>query len=104
MPAPKPSLTHTDVNNHVRSHCFSSDAPPGRVGVEIELLTAVPGDGNRRPTAAELFAVVAGPALPERGRVTVEPGGQVELSSLPRPGPAAAIAATSADLDTLRSR
>jgi len=103
MPAPARSLTPSDVHDHVRRHCFTPGDEPGRVGIELELLTMVTGEPARRPPVDELFAVIGGLALPQSGRLTVEPGGQVELSSRPCLGAAAAIEATAADLDVLRS-
>ena len=101
MPAPTRSFTPTDVHDHVRRQCFTPSGPPGHVGVELELLTMAAGSPDRRPSQADLFGVIDGLALPDDGRLTVEPGGQVELSSRPHTGPAAAIAATAADLCVL---
>ena len=103
MPAATRSLTLTDVHDHVRRHCFTPSGPSGRVGVELELLTMVAGSPDRRPTQAGLFGAMDGLALPEGGRLTAEPGGQVEISSRPHAGPAAAIAATAADLHVLQA-
>ena len=55
------------------------------------------------PTRTDLFAVVDGLALPAASRLTVEPGGQIELSSRPFAGPAAAIDATATDLRALHT-
>lgn len=104
MPAPTRSFTPAAVHDYVRRHCFTPADPPGRVGVELELLTMAAADPNRRPAAAELLAVVDGPALPEAARLTVEPGGQIELSSRPVAGPGRAIDATATDLQALVSR
>ncbi len=103
MPAPTPALTRTDVHDHVRRHCFTPGERPRRVGVELELLTMVAGDPSRRPAVDDLFAAIDGLVLPECSRLTVEPGGQVELSSRPCAGAAAAIKATATDLAVLRS-
>jgi glutamate--cysteine ligase len=103
VPAPTRSLTPADIHDHVRRHCFTPSGPPGRVGVEVELLTMAAGDPSHRPQAAALFSAVDGLALPGGGRVTVEPGGQVELSSAPHAGPAAAIEATEAGLAALHA-
>jgi len=61
------------------------------------------GDDARRPSAVELFSVLEGLALPHDAGLTVEPGGQVEVSSLPHVGASAAIDATAADLHVLRT-
>ncbi len=104
MPAPTRSLTPAAVHDHVRRHCFTPAAgPSGRVGVELELLTATSDGTGRRPAATELFSLIDGLALPKGGRLTVEPGGQIELSSRPQLGAGAAVDATAADLGALRA-
>ncbi len=103
MPAPTRSLTLTDIHDHVRRHCFTPAGPPGRVGIELELLTMAAADPGRRPDPAALFSAIAGLELPGGGRITVEPGGQVELSSLPHAGAGAAIDATVVGLAALRA-
>ena len=99
MPAPTRSLTPADVHDHVRHHCLTPGDRPGRVGIEIEQLTLVTGDPYRRPECADLVRAVHG--LP---RVTLEPGGQVELSSRAQAGASAAIEATAGELAALRAR
>jgi ergothioneine biosynthesis glutamate--cysteine ligase EgtA len=103
VPAPTRSLTLTDIHDHVRSHCFTPAGPPGRVGVEIELLTMTAGNPSRRPDPDHLFSVVDHLDVPGGGRLTVEPGGQVELSSLPHAGAGPAIEATTAGSEGLQS-
>lgn len=103
MPAPTRSLTLADIHDHVRRHCFTPAGPPGRVGVELELLTMTAGDPSRRPDPDDLFSVVDHLDVPGGGRLTVEPGGQVELSSCPHAGAGAAIDATAAGVEGLQS-
>lgn len=103
MPAPTRSVTPADVHDHVRRHCFTPSEPAGRVGVELELLTSLHGDPDHRPSATQLSGALGGVRLPAAGRLTVEPGGQVELSSLPAVGIPTAIASTAADLQALRA-
>jgi glutamate--cysteine ligase len=103
MPAPRRSLTLADVHDHVRRYCFTPGDPQGRVGVELELLTLPAGDPSGRPSAADLVAAMGHAGLPGCSRLTMEPGGQIEVSSLPRVGPAAAIDATAADVCVLRA-
>jgi glutamate--cysteine ligase len=94
MPASTRSLSPADVHDYVRRHCFTPTGPPGRVGVELELLTMVADDPLLRPAPDHLLAALRGLDVPGGGRLTVEPGGQVELSSLPHAGAGAAIDAT----------
>jgi len=103
MPAPTRSLTPADVHDHVRRHCFTPSDLTGRVGVELELLTLLERDPSGRPSGGSLLSAIEGLVLPGSSRVTMEPGGQIELSSLPHLGPAAAIDATAADLCVLRT-
>lgn len=76
---------------------------PGRVGVEVEWLVhplADPAD----PIMFEALdaAVASAGSLPAGSRVTFEPGGQVELSTIPLGGPGEACQAVAADLAVLR--
>jgi glutamate--cysteine ligase len=95
-------LTENDVHDYIRGICFKT-GPPGRVGAETEWLvtdTARP----RHHVPLDLLRSLADQAgpLPNGSAVTYEPGGQLELSSPPFPGPAAAHAALAADLAHLR--
>ena len=80
------------------------DGQVGRVGLETEAHCIDLSDPQRRPSWSEIGAVIAdiGP-LPGRSRITLEPGGAVELSGPPADGPAAAIAAMSADRAVLHA-
>ncbi|OBG91279.1 ergothioneine biosynthesis glutamate--cysteine ligase EgtA [Mycobacterium sp. E3251] len=80
------------------------DAPLGRVGLELEAHCHDPSDPHRRPGWQEIADVLeALPELPGGSRVTVEPGGAVELSGPPADGVTAAIAAMRRDQAVLRS-
>lgn len=80
------------------------DAPLGRVGLELEAHCHDPADPHRRPRWEEITEVVdALPALPGGSRVTVEPGGAVELSGPPADGVVGAIDAMRRDQAVLRS-
>ncbi len=107
MPAPQRSLTPADVHDYVRRHCFGAGDPvpstAARVGVELELLTNRAGDPAARPEAADLLDAAAATPLPRQAAITLEPGGQVELSSRPHHGPGPAIEATAEDLVALRA-
>ena len=65
------------------------------MGVEIELLTYPFADPRRRPPAADLRAVAEQVRLPAGSRITLEPGGQVEVSTPPLRGLASALPAAS---------
>src|SRR5690606_26439960 len=95
-------LTESDVHHYIRGICFKN-GPPGRVGIETEWLVTDPADPHRTVPLELLRALVdqAGPP-PAGSAVTYEPGGQLELSSPPLPGPAAAHAALAADLAHVR--
>jgi glutamate--cysteine ligase len=97
------SLTPEDAERHFREHRLRPGPAPRRVGVEVEWLVHDVRAPERAVPFETLTAGVeaAGP-LPGGSRVTFEPGGQLELSGPPRPGPAAACAAVAADLDVLR--
>ncbi|CAN5553760.1 ergothioneine biosynthesis glutamate--cysteine ligase EgtA [soil metagenome] len=91
-----------DVVDHVAERVFRPRVDPA-VGIELEWLTHDRSDPLRRPTLDELQAIIAAaePRLAHRGRLTVEPGGQLELSTRPQIGTAAACRAAAGDLYTL---
>ena len=107
MPADQRSLTPAHVHEFVRRTSFGpGDAVPkgpGLVGIELELLTRPVAEPLCRPDVDVLLDVAATTALPGQAAVSLEPGGQIEISSRPLPGAGAAIEATAADLDALRS-
>ncbi len=80
------------------------DAPLGRVGLEMEAHCHDPADPHRRPGWEEIAEVLGLlPELPGGSRITVEPGGAVELSGPPADGVLAAIDAMRRDQAVLRS-
>jgi glutamate--cysteine ligase len=83
MPSPRPTLSVHHVGDHVAEHVFGSVADPFGLGVELEWLTSQGGREHRlaEPQAASLIAGLS--PLPHGGRLTVEPGGQLELSTAP---------------------
>ncbi|GAB3454705.1 ergothioneine biosynthesis glutamate--cysteine ligase EgtA [Streptomonospora sediminis] len=97
-------LTENDVQDYINGICFKT-GPPGRVGAETEWLVRDPVRPREPVPLARLSPLVAeaGP-LPGNSTVTFEPGGQLELSSPPLPGPGAAHAALAADLTLIRDR
>ncbi len=81
-----------------------TDGPVGPVGLEIEAHCFDLADLNRRPSWDEITAIIAGvPDLPGGSRITVEPGGAVELSGPPATDVLAAITAMKADRAVLCS-
>ena len=75
----------------------------GRVGLELELHLVDLRSPGRRPSWARVLELLAClPAMPGGSSVSVEPGGQVELSTVPLDGLVAAVAALRTDLGVLR--
>ncbi|MFC7885844.1 ergothioneine biosynthesis glutamate--cysteine ligase EgtA [Streptomyces sp. NPDC057376] len=100
---PRTTVTEAEVEALVHGICFKT-GPPRRLGVEVEWLvhdTHAP----RLPVAPErLQAVYAAlRTVPLRSALTVEPGGQLELSSLPAASLTECVGAVSADLDAVRA-
>ncbi|MFD5174785.1 ergothioneine biosynthesis glutamate--cysteine ligase EgtA [Nocardia sp. NPDC058379] len=96
---------------YVGGVCFKL-GPPALIGAELEWLTA--GPTGARPSL-ELMAAALGPhaptsiapasaaaPLPGGSRVTIEPGGQIELSSAPFADPAVLTQQLAADAARLR--
>jgi ergothioneine biosynthesis glutamate--cysteine ligase EgtA len=113
------------ATEHIHGICLKT-GPPRRVGVELEWLVrdardpARPVSGERIAAAVAAFgaekATGSAPAtatglpssaspgvLPSGGLLTTEPGGQLELSSLPADSVAECVRATAADLAALRA-
>ncbi|GAA0733811.1 ergothioneine biosynthesis glutamate--cysteine ligase EgtA [Dactylosporangium roseum] len=78
--------------------------PVGRVGVELEYCVRDPRRPLHRPAGARILGLLAhlGDPLPGGSGVSVEPGGQVELSSAVGAGLADCVAALAADLALVR--
>jgi glutamate--cysteine ligase len=99
----EPLTTLAAAAGHVESECLV-DTPVGLVGLELEAHCIDVSDPNRRPGWDELCAVIESvPELPGRSRVTVEPGGAVELSTPPVHGVVESIGALMADRAVLRT-
>ncbi|GAA3454264.1 glutamate-cysteine ligase family protein [Dactylosporangium matsuzakiense] len=75
-------LTEATASAYVAAAGFRV-GPVGRVGVELEYCVRDPRRPSHRPAPAELLGLLAhlGSPLPGGSAVTVEPGGQLELSS-----------------------
>jgi ergothioneine biosynthesis glutamate--cysteine ligase EgtA len=103
---PAPPLSERDAEHRVHGICFKT-GPPGAVGVELEWLVCDPLDPVR-PVSHDsvrkhLAALEAPGSLPGNGRLTVEPGGQVELSSAPAATVGECVAAACLDLTAMRA-
>jgi glutamate--cysteine ligase len=102
---PAEPLTESEAETQAHGICFKT-GPPRRVGVELEWLVchgrdpALPVD--QHAVAAALSRLKAPHALPGRGTLTTEPGGQVELSSAPATGLGHCVEVTGLDLAALR--
>jgi glutamate--cysteine ligase len=100
-----PPLTEREAEEQAHGIAFKT-GPPRQVGVELEWLVcdgrdpALPVDQRR--VAAALARLDEPGALPGQGRLTTEPGGQVELSSAPASGLGGCVAAARSDLTALR--
>jgi glutamate--cysteine ligase len=95
-------LTLDAVYEYADGVCFKN-GPPGTVGAETEWFVIHPEDPARYVSLDRVRALMAAAGeLPAGSRLTFEPGGQLELSSRPRPGPAAACRSLRTDLSHTR--
>jgi glutamate--cysteine ligase len=103
-----PLLSAADPVEAARARIEATALQPStarRVGLELELHLVDLRAPARRPTWAQVQALVRQlPPLPGHSSVTVEPGGQLELSTPPAPDVVAAVAALRADLATVRAQ
>ncbi|GAA4610459.1 ergothioneine biosynthesis glutamate--cysteine ligase EgtA [Actinoallomurus liliacearum] len=91
-------LTIDQIYEYARGVCFKT-GPPGLVGAETEWFVIDRNAPSRPALLPHVQAVMEAAGPPPAGsRITYEPGGQLELSSPPRPGPAAACAAVARDI------
>ncbi|MGW7266045.1 ergothioneine biosynthesis glutamate--cysteine ligase EgtA [Streptomyces sp. NPDC054842] len=95
-------VTEAEVEALVRGICFKT-GPPRLLGVEVEWLVHELREPRLPVTPARLAAAyTALRTLPLRSALTVEPGGQLELSSLPAASLMECIESVSADLAAVR--
>lgn len=97
MPATTRQLDKRQVGDFVRERVFGPRFDR-TVGLELEWLCRT-ADGGRPPleTLEELVAST-GAVLTHGGRLTIEPGGQLEISTAPLPSPDDACEAAASDL------
>ncbi|MFI9249819.1 ergothioneine biosynthesis glutamate--cysteine ligase EgtA [Streptomyces sp. NPDC053069] len=97
------AITEAEVEALVRGICFKT-GPPRALGVELEWLIHELRMPQLPVTPERLEAAYAAlRAVPLRSPLTVEPGGQLELSSPPAASLMECIGTVSADLDTVRA-
>lgn len=98
MPLRQRWLSRDDVEALIRRESFTARCQ-GDVGIELEWLTVRREERRTRLPLHALEQLVAdvGP-LPHRSRLSIEPGGQLELSTEPHPTVANACAAAADDL------
>ena len=101
MPSPSRCLSAGDAFCFVRDLAVQPPSGAPRVGLELEWLTFPTADRSRRVTLTDL-APALDRTLPCGSRVTIEPGGQIEVSTLPCPSVADAIDAARADISIVR--
>lgn len=97
-----PALRDRDhVAAYVDQHCFPQ-RNDGLVGAELELLLLT--EALTRPTQDEVDGALAHAVLPGGTQMSLEPGGQLELSSSPAPGVRACVDILGTDLATTRAQ
>ncbi|WP_329376654.1 ergothioneine biosynthesis glutamate--cysteine ligase EgtA [Streptomyces sp. NBC_01351] len=101
-PAHSP-ITETQAEELIHGICFKT-GPPRLVGAELEWLV-LDAEQPGQPLLPERLraAHAAARALPLGSRVTVEPGGQLELSSPPAESLTACVDGLQADLTAVRA-
>ncbi|MFI6034845.1 ergothioneine biosynthesis glutamate--cysteine ligase EgtA [Streptomyces sp. NPDC051315] len=102
-PKPGTALTEAEVEALVRGICFKT-GPPRTVGVEVEWLVHELRAPQLPVTPERLEAAYAAlRTVPLSSALTVEPGGQLELSSPPAASLTECVGTLSADLDAVRA-
>ncbi|MFJ3855845.1 ergothioneine biosynthesis glutamate--cysteine ligase EgtA [Streptomyces sp. NPDC090085] len=102
-PDPAPSITETGAEHLIHGICFKT-GPPRLIGAELEwLVVDAEHPGRTLPPERLRAAHAAARALPLNSRVTVEPGGQLELSSAPAASLTGCVDALQDDLTAVRA-
>ncbi|MET8245016.1 ergothioneine biosynthesis glutamate--cysteine ligase EgtA [Streptomyces sp. NPDC005202] len=100
---PRAAVTEAEVEALVHGICFKT-GPPRALGVEVEWLVHELRSPQLPVTPERLEAAYAAlRTVPLRSALTVEPGGQLELSSPPAASLMECIGTVSADLDAVRA-
>lgn len=105
MPSPSRCLTAGDAFCFVRDLAVHPPTGAPRVGLELEWLTFPTADRARRVSLKDLSPALdtLHAALPCGSRITIEPGGQIEISTLPCSSVADAIDAARTDVAVVRA-
>ncbi|MHB9863392.1 ergothioneine biosynthesis glutamate--cysteine ligase EgtA [Streptomyces sp. YIM S03343] len=99
----RPVVTEREAEVFVEGICFKT-GPPGTVGVEVEWLVHDQQDPHSSVAPERLEAAYAElRTLPLTSAFSLEPGGQLELSSRPAPSLTRCVSEVSADLETVRA-
>ncbi|AYC36934.1 ergothioneine biosynthesis glutamate--cysteine ligase EgtA [Streptomyces griseorubiginosus] len=100
---PRTALREAELEALVRGICFKT-GPPRRIGVELEWLVHELRSPQLPVTPERLTAAYAAlRTVPLKSALTVEPGGQLELSSQPADSLTECIDTVSADLAAVRT-
>ncbi|MER5886788.1 ergothioneine biosynthesis glutamate--cysteine ligase EgtA [Streptomyces sp. NPDC001941] len=103
VPGPDgPPIGEDEAEELLRCICFKT-GPPGTVGVEVELIVHDARSARRNVVPYHLWAAFGkARALPLNSPLTIEPGGQVELSSPPASSLMSCVDQVTADLRAVR--
>jgi glutamate--cysteine ligase len=97
-------ISETEAERLIRAICFKT-GPPGTIGAELEWLVLDSSDPAQNvpfSRISKVFNSLQKPGiLPGAGLLTLEPGGQVELSTAPAKDLGDCVAAASEDLAVL---
>jgi len=105
MPAPERQLSLADAARVIAAAARPAADDPGHlVGIELEWLVVEGDDPSHRVSLTHVDDELVTRSLPGRGRVTFEPGGQLELSTAPSRDLGAACSAASLDVEALARR
>ncbi|MGW5637439.1 ergothioneine biosynthesis glutamate--cysteine ligase EgtA [Streptomyces sp. NPDC003832] len=100
---PRSSVSEAEVEALVHGICFKT-GPPRTLGVEVEWLVHELRSPQLPVTSERLAAAYAAlRTVPLGSALTVEPGGQLELSSPPAASLTECVGTVSADLDAVRT-
>jgi glutamate--cysteine ligase len=100
-PTDEAALTLDSAREHVAAGALRPSSA-GRVGLELEAHLVDLTDPLTRPSWARVQTVLASlPGLPGGSSVTLEPGGQIELSTTPQPDAFAAVDVLARDRSAL---